>query len=124
MVGAVYLDSTKVGFSSVGPTADGRTKPDVSAQGALVHVAYSSPSIPFGPSSGTSFSAPMITGIVSQILQVNPNLNPKKVWEVLTSTASQSASPDNNLVPGRKCLLACGGLQQGISGAISGIVGV
>ncbi len=96
-VGAVYLDSTKVGFSSVGPTADGRTKPDVSAQGARVHVAYSSPSRPFGPSSGTSFSAPMVTGIVCQILQVNPNLNPKEVWDVLTSTASQPASPDNSL---------------------------
>ena len=94
-VGAVYPDSTKVGFSSVGPTADGRTKPDVSAQGAFVRVAYSSGT--FGPASGTSFSAPMVTGIVCQILQVNPDLNPKEVWEVLTSTASQSASPDNNL---------------------------
>ncbi len=93
-VGAVHGDGAKVNFSSVGPTADGRTKPDVSAQGSLVYIASGGT---FRYAGGTSFSAPMVTGIVCQILQVNPDLNPKEVWEVLTSTASQSASPDNNL---------------------------
>ena len=39
----------------------------------------------------------MVAGIVAQILQVNPDLNPKQVWEVLTSTASQNSAPDNRL---------------------------
>ena len=92
-VGAVYSDSTLVGFSSKGPTADGRIKPDVAAQGSGVYTAASSGG--YSWASGTSFSAPMVTGVVCQILQVNPNLNPHEVWEVLTSTAHQSSSPDN-----------------------------
>ena len=80
--------------SSRGPTADGRIKPDVSAQGEAVIVGHSGG---YGRSSGTSFSAPMVAGIVTQILQVNPKLGPRDVWHVLTSTASQSGTPDNNL---------------------------
>ena len=94
-VGAVDTVGVRAQFSSVGSTADGRTKPDVAAQGEYVVNAYSGGGFNF--SNGTSFSAPMVTGIVCQILQVNPDLNPKEVWEVLTSTASQSTSPDNNL---------------------------
>ena len=48
-------------------------------------------------SQGTSYSAPMVAGIVTQILQVNPNLGPREVWHALTSTASQANSPDNDL---------------------------
>ena len=39
----------------------------------------------------------MVAGIITQILQVNPDLGPRDVWQLLTSTASQSNSPDNNL---------------------------
>ena len=93
-VGAVYPDSARVGFSSVGPTADGRTKPDVAAQGASVYIASASGG--FGYLSGTSFSSPMVTGIVCQILQVNPNLNPKEVWEVLTRINHQGIDNGNH----------------------------
>ncbi|MCY4158656.1 MAG: S8 family peptidase [Bacteroidetes bacterium] len=81
--------------SSRGPTADGRIKPDVSGQASRVLVASGASG--YGASAGTSFSAPMIAGIVTQILQVNPGLGPMDVWQVLTSTASQSGSPDNDL---------------------------
>ncbi len=79
--------------SSRGPTSDNRIKPDVSAMASGVSVA--SPSF-FGVN-GTSFSAPMIAGIVTQILEVNPDLKPREVWHLLTSTASQALAPDNNL---------------------------
>lgn len=79
--------------SSRGPTSDNRVKPDVSAMASGVSVA--SPS--FLGVSGTSFSAPMIAGIVTQILEVNPDLKPREVWHLLTSTASQALAPDNNL---------------------------
>ena len=81
--------------SSIGPTADGRIKPDVSAQSSGVYFATGSAS--YGQGRGTSFSAPMIAGVVAQILQVNSALRPRAVWDVLTSTASQSNSPDNLL---------------------------
>lgn len=92
-VGAVYSSGDIVGFSSRGPTADGRIKPDVSAQGASVYLAGGTG---YGRSSGTSFSAPMVAGIVTQILQVNPGLGPREVWHALTSTASRSSSPNND----------------------------
>ncbi len=82
------------GFSSRGPTADDRIKPDVSAQG--FRVSHAQRTERYSQGGGTSFSAPMVAGIVTQILQVNPSLGPKDVWQVLTSTASQSSTPDND----------------------------
>ncbi|MYH07997.1 MAG: S8 family serine peptidase [Rhodothermaceae bacterium] len=93
-VGAVNSSGLIVSFSSRGPTADGRIKPDVSAQGASVYLAGGTG---YGRSNGTSFSAPMVAGIVTQILQVNPGLGPREVWHALTSTASQPSNPDNEL---------------------------
>ncbi len=92
-VGAVRSDSTKAGFSSVGPTADGRTKPDVVALGSQAAVARADGG--YGTSSGTSFSAPAVAGVVAQILQANPSLGPIEVRELLRRTASQSDAPDN-----------------------------
>lgn len=92
-IGSIDPDSTLSSFSSTGPTADGRTKPDVVAQGRSVYIASSRGG--YGLSIGTSFSSPMVAGVVCQILQVNPNLNPYQVWEVLTSTADKSSSPDS-----------------------------
>ena len=94
-VGAVSPSGNLVGFSSRGPTADGRFKPDVSAQGSNVRVASGAFSYAHG--SGTSFSAPMVAAVVAQVLQANPNLEPRQVWAILTETASQASNPDNNL---------------------------
>ena len=93
-VGGVHSSRVIVSFSSRGPTADGRIKPDVVAQGSGVFVGTSGG---YGRSSGTSFSAPMVAGIVTQILQVSPGLGPREVWNVLTSTASRSMNPNNDL---------------------------
>jgi hypothetical protein len=94
-VGAVMPDSTKASFSSFGPTADGRTKPDVAAQGMSVVVA--APGGGYRFSAGTSFSSPLVAGVVAQILQVNPDLTPIDVRNILRWTASQSQNPDNRL---------------------------
>ena len=93
-VGGVSPRGDYTYFSSIGPTADGRYKPDVAAQAEFVYVATGS-GVRY--SFGTSFSAPMVAGIVAQVLQVNPYLNPKQIWEVLTSTASRNSTPDNRL---------------------------
>ncbi len=94
-VGGVRSDGRIIPFSSRGPTADNRIKPDVAAQGVVVVVAAGTRG--YNLSQGTSFSSPMVAGIVTQILQVNPDLGPREVWHVLTSTASQANSPDNDL---------------------------
>lgn len=94
-VGAVRSDSLRAGFSSFGPTADGRIKPDVSAMGQGVFLATSGNGYAF--SSGTSFSSPLTAAVVAQMLQVNPQLNPIEVRTILRETASQAQSPDNAL---------------------------
>lgn len=94
-VGAVAPDSSRSFFSSFGPTADGRTKPDVAAPGQSVIVARANGQ--YGPGSGTSFASPLVAGVAAQILQANPALGPIDVRRLLRETASQSNEPDNAL---------------------------
>ncbi len=94
-VGATTLSGAKASFSSFGPTADGRIKPDVSAPGAGVTVASGASS--YGTTNGTSFSAPLVTGVVALMLEANPALTPIQVRAALRQTASQATSPDNRL---------------------------
>lgn len=93
-VGAVRSDSVRSSFSSFGPTADGRTKPDVAALGSAVYVAIPDS---FAYANGTSFSSPLVAGVVCQMLQVNPWLRPMEIRSVLRETASQAHAPDDSL---------------------------
>jgi len=72
-VGAVDRSRIITDFSSVGPTADGRLKPDVVAPGRHVPVldVYSGAYI---VSNGTSFSAPIVSAIFALILQAHPGI--------------------------------------------------
>ena len=94
-VGGVTRDSVRSSFSSRGPTADDRIKPDVAALASSVYIAL--PGGGFGYSGGTSFAAPMVAGIVAQILQVNPALEPLEIASILKQTASQAENPDNDI---------------------------
>ncbi len=94
-VGSVRADGSKSAFSSFGPTADGRIKPDVSAMGSGVVLAR--PNAAYGSGNGTSFSSPLTAGVVCQILQANPDLNPIQVRDLLRETASQATAPDTLL---------------------------
>lgn len=93
-VGGIWPDGQIFDRSSRGPTADGRIKPDVTAQGVAVD--FASGMDGYERMSGTSLAAPMVAGIVAQILQVNRHLKPRDVWNLLTSTASRSNAPNND----------------------------
>ncbi|MDQ7053111.1 MAG: S8 family serine peptidase [candidate division KSB1 bacterium] len=93
-VGAVDAAGRRVGFSSVGPTADGRIKPDVMAMGTGVWLARASKIDPYGTGSGTSFSCPMVAGVVALMLSAHPNLTPTQVIEALHKTSSRAEFPD------------------------------
>jgi len=94
-VGAVTSSGQRSNFSSVGPTVDGRIKPDLMAMGSSVFVARSISPTSYGLSSGTSFSCPLLAGAVALILSAHPNLTPMEILDILRQTASQSNSPDN-----------------------------
>lgn len=91
--GAVGSTGIRTSFSSVGPTADGRIKPDLMAKGSGTWAAIGTSS--YGGVSGTSFSCPLLAGVVALILQANPGLTPKQVGEALRQTASRANAPDN-----------------------------
>ena len=95
-VGAVDADGVTAYFSSPGPTADGRIKPDVAALGVLNTVADPTDDANYLNASGTSFSCPLVSGVVALMLERTPGLTPLQVREALCATASQSSAPDND----------------------------
>jgi subtilisin family serine protease len=94
-VGAVQSNGERSSFSSVGPTVDGRIKPDLMAMGSGVYVARSSSPTSYGTSSGTSFSCPILAGAAALVLSVDPTLTPMEILDLLRQTASRSSNPDN-----------------------------
>jgi len=96
-VGAVNSSGVVTSFSSPGPTADGRIKPDVAAMGAGNHVASPADDGAYLSVSGTSFSCPLTAGVSALVLSRVPELTPMQVIEALRMTASQNSAPDNDL---------------------------
>lgn len=93
--GAVDPQGNRAEFSSIGPTADGRIKPDVMAMGDSVYA----PS-PIGPAAydygnGTSFACPLLSGVAALILEINPSWTNQDVITAMKATANRSGSPDN-----------------------------
>ena len=94
-VGAVDAKGIRAAFSSVGPTADRRVKPDVSAMGQATVVGLPNGSV--GTSNGTSFAAPLVAGLAAGLWQAFPQLTNLEVMDYLRRSASQSARPDSLL---------------------------
>lgn len=91
-VGAVYSNGDKVGFSSIGPTADRRIKPDVMAMGAAVQLADDGGG--YVKSQGTSFGSPVVAGACALMLQRDPALMPMEIINRLHQTSSRAENPD------------------------------
>ncbi len=95
-VGSVTSSGSRSNFSSVGPTVDGRFKPDLMAMGSHNYVACNWYNNCYSNNgSGTSWSCPMVAGAAALLLEVDPTLTPMELRELLRNTASQSTSPDN-----------------------------
>jgi serine protease AprX len=98
-VGAVSGGGVVAPFSSVGPTSDGRTKPDVCARGVDDICASPSPTSQslYVLNSGTSLSTPLVAGAAALILSARPELSPIDVRNALRQTATNAASPNNSI---------------------------
>ncbi len=86
-IGAVTSARSPAGFSSPGPNAAGRIKPDVCLQGDPAAVFTSGNSV--GYSGGTSFSCPQAAGWAACLLQAFPALPPAIIRTAIDSSADQ-----------------------------------
>jgi len=93
-VGAVNSSGVHAGFSSVGPTADGRIKPEISTMGEGAYVC--GPGYNFFAGNGTSFATPIAAGAVACLWQAHPTKTPMQLLNALKATASRASTPDNN----------------------------
>jgi subtilisin family serine protease len=86
-------------FSSIGPTRDGRQKPDLMAPGQYISAplssaadtvgdfAYVQPGEKYWMMQGTSMAAPHVTGAIALLLQAGPSLTATQIKSLLTTTA-------------------------------------
>ncbi len=90
-VGAVNATEDYVAFSSIGPSFDGRVKPDVCAKGAGSTVSNSSGSIT--TANGTSFSSPILAGMVATFWSAVPNMTNAQIVQFVKESADIYANP-------------------------------
>ena len=83
-------------FSSFGPTADGRVKPNVAALGQSIPVA-SIYSYNVHESHGTSFSSPLIAGMVATLWQSFPNKTNKEIFDAIEASGNNKDALNYNL---------------------------
>jgi serine protease AprX len=92
--GAIDIGGSLAPFSSVGPSADGRIKPDVVALGVGASVVLSGGGL--GTNNGTSFSAPLVAGLAAGVTQAFPYLTSAQVYQAIIKSANRASSPDNS----------------------------
>ena len=87
-VGAVNVKGKRAYFSSFGPTADGRIKPDACAVGRNTHI--STPTGIISIADGTSFSSPMLSGMVACLWQAFPEKSNYEIMEAVRKAGSHN----------------------------------
>lgn len=97
-VGAIDKYGNYVGFSSVGPTADKRIKPDLVARGKNAVLMSKDAKVFEG--NGTSYACPIIAGAAAILMQAEPNATSQKVKDALILTSNQYYKPDKYIGSG------------------------
>ncbi|RXR23262.1 S8 family serine peptidase [Flavobacterium stagni] len=92
-VGAVDAAEVKAGFSSIGPSFDGRIKPDVMALG--VSAAVSNPQGNLVYVNGTSLSCPILSGSIACLWAAVPQLTNQQVVDMVKQSADRYTAPNN-----------------------------
>ncbi len=94
-VGAVDSYGNYASFSSIGPTIDGRIKPDIMAQGSNSAVINTGGNVDF--SSGTSLSSPIMAGVVACLWQARPETPNGQLMQIIRESSSLYNSPTNQM---------------------------
>jgi hypothetical protein len=98
--GAVDGSGAIANFSSDGPTADGRVKPEILAQGVNTLSVSSSTNTNFAQVSGTSLSTPLVAAAVACLTQAHPSWTPDQMRRALFQSASGGGVADPLFVRG------------------------
>ncbi len=93
-VGAVNDAGSVASFSSRGPSADGRVKPDIVAQGAGTTIINTSGEI--RKSNGTSFSSPVLAGMAACFKQAFPEMNNIEIINAIRASAHLYDTPNDS----------------------------
>lgn len=93
-VGSVDAAKLKSNFSSIGPSFDNRIKPDVMAQGTRTVVSDAFGAI--GTANGTSFSCPVMAGMIACLWQAFPGKTNKEIRQMLLEISDRYANPNND----------------------------
>jgi|TARA_R110000787_G_scaffold41071_19_gene101707 serine protease AprX len=94
-IGAVDSNGNYASFSSIGPTVDGRVKPDVMAQGSSSAVISTGGNVNF--SNGTSFSSPIMAGVVTCLWQSRPEVPNGHIMQVIRESAHLYNNPTDQM---------------------------
>jgi serine protease AprX len=122
-VGAVDAESIIANFSSYGPNANGKIKPDVCALGFYTTVASSYGS--FYPGNGTSYSSPILCGGIACLYQASKNITPQKIIQAVQMSGNKFDKPDSSYgygVPDLYLALTTAGINPSFDYTIAGLV--
>lgn len=96
-IGAVYPSGTIAEFSSRGPTADERIKPEVCARGTDVIAADSGRrNRYYDEFAGTSAATPFVAAAAAVLLEIHPDWTPQDVIAAMRLTATRADRPGND----------------------------
>ena len=100
-------------FSSRGPTADGRIKPDFTGPGVAVCVVTGQGHV--GRLDGTSFSTPLLAASAALLKQMHPTLLPMDIRTAFRKTGTHSSAPDTTFGWGRPDVAAAAVFPAGVT---------
>lgn len=92
-IGAVDVLGQRAPYSSTGPSNDGRIKPDLVAPGEGVWVVRANGYI--APGGGTSYAAPIISGLAACLKSAVPAATADQIRKALLQSANRREAPDN-----------------------------
>ncbi|MCB9496410.1 MAG: S8 family serine peptidase [Fibrobacteria bacterium] len=97
-VGAIAENGLLCPFSSLGPSADGRIKPDLVAFGCGMPVATGDSAGGYTDGGGgTSFATPLVAGAAALLRQLYPGWSALQVRDSLRASGANASRPDNKL---------------------------
>lgn len=93
VTGATTFSGSETYFSSVGPTADRRTSPQLGAPGVSIYTVHPQTGR-YSYKNGSSYSNPLICGLAASLMQKFPKLPYPKLQELLYKSAKQYPKTD------------------------------